>query len=58
MMYEVGCGEPPMNCNICGCRVPRHRCERHLRESGWIALRDKYVGIFIQRSDRECGGQS
>lgn len=48
--YSCGWGQPPMNCNICGCRVPRERCERHPREPGYIALRDKYVGIFVIRS--------
>ena len=50
MMYEIGCGQPPMNCNICGCRVLRQSCELHPREPGYIALRDKHVGIFVIRS--------
>jgi hypothetical protein len=52
MMYAPGsgAGQPPMNCNICGSRVPRLLCERHSRERGWIALRDKYLGLFVVRA--------
>lgn len=52
MMYAPGSGvgNPPMNCNTCGGRVPRNHCERHPREPGYIALRDKHVGLFVVRT--------
>lgn len=50
--YSCGWGQPPFNCNICGGRVPREACERHVREPGFIALRDKYLGMFVIRSCR------
>jgi hypothetical protein len=40
-----------MNCNICGSRVTRVDCERHQREPGYIALRDKHAGIFVIRTE-------
>ena len=59
--YSIGWGQPPMNCNICGCRVRSEQCERHPREPGFIALRDKYIGIFVVRTSRvtrpERGGE-
>lgn len=51
--YSEGWGQSPMNCNICGARVHGEMCERHIREPGYIALRDKYVGIFVIRKGSE-----
>jgi hypothetical protein len=53
MVYAPGsgAGQPPMNCNICGCRVPRERCERHPHEPGFIPLRDKHLKIFVIRTE-------
>lgn len=48
--YSMGIGQPPLNCNICGSRVRGEYCERHPREPGYIALRDKYIGMFIIRT--------
>jgi hypothetical protein len=53
--YSCAWGQPPMNCNICGSRVPREKCERHPREPGYIALRDKYIGIFVIRASANEG---
>ena len=47
--YSEGIGNPPMNCNVCGGRVPRVKCERHVVELGRIALRDKYLNLFVAR---------
>lgn len=48
--YSCAWGQPPMSCNICGSRVTREACERHQREIGFIALRDKHAGIFVIRN--------
>lgn len=47
--YSCGWGQPPLNCNICGARVPKDDCGRHLTEPGFIALRDKFLQMFIIR---------
>lgn len=48
-LYDCGVGQPPMNCNICGCRVRGEKCDKHMRESGFVALREKYVDLFVIR---------
>jgi len=50
--YSCTWGQFPVHCNICGSRVPRELCERHDREPGFIALRDKLHQIFVIRTPR------
>jgi hypothetical protein len=46
-------GNPPLNCAVCGGRVPTEICERHpLPRSDFIALRDKYIPMLLLRSLR------
>lgn len=53
--YSIGWGQPPMNCEVCGGRVPNEECHRHDQPiAGTQILRDKHAFIrvlrFVQRS--------
>lgn len=47
--YSCAWGTPPLNCNICGSNVYKEKCDKHECENGVIALRDKYLKMFILR---------
>lgn len=48
--YSLGWGMPVLNCEVCGARVGKNACHRHLGQVGIQILRDKYLlGMRILR---------